>query len=67
VLDARPLGGLGRSSLCLRGRGHEGDQRFENCLLHRRSKPSKVKLLITGYHYGNTTALTGTPLALSCC
>jgi hypothetical protein len=31
--DASPLGSLGCINLCLRGRGHEGDQGVANCLL----------------------------------
>jgi hypothetical protein len=35
VLDTSPLCGLGRLSLGLRGRGHEGDQRIADGSLHR--------------------------------
>src|SRR5258707_2850030 len=35
VLDTGPLCGLVSLSPCLRGRGHEGDQRIADCLLHR--------------------------------
>jgi hypothetical protein len=52
ILDTCPLCGLGGLSLCLRGRSHERDQRVANGLLHRVSgRATKVKLLITGYHY----------------